>query len=195
VKIINIDHLGRVHPDQFWRAATFGNVRDGRWPDPRTAARSAQAAHPVPEGRCGACRVEHCRGSHRERALAHRTTCGGGSRVRHDRQRDWLPRKRSEVAPRRILPPARAAVRVSVRAPAVGLRGAFSRAAARGLGATNRSPGRHRPWYRGERETESLGVYDPPAELPASTSGTGQHGTRRYSRPTALGLRHYPGGS
>ena len=63
-----------MHPDQFWQAATFGNVRE--------QALTEILAHPLREqlkhrtrylkGRCGSCRyVEHCRGSHRERALAH----------------------------------------------------------------------------------------------------------------------------
>lgn len=73
-KILNVDHLGRVHPDQFWQAAVLGNVRVMSWED--------VLAHPLRQelrertrlltGRCRGCRfVEHCRGSHRERALAH----------------------------------------------------------------------------------------------------------------------------
>ena len=72
-KILNIDHLGRVHPDQFWQAAVLGEVRKQPFEE--------ILAHPLRQklvewtrhltGRCGSCRwVELCRGSHRERALA-----------------------------------------------------------------------------------------------------------------------------
>jgi len=72
-KIINIDSRGRVHPDQFWRAATLGDVR-------KQSIREI-LEHPLREqlrnrldhlkGRCGACQERTlCRGSHRERALA-----------------------------------------------------------------------------------------------------------------------------
>lgn len=70
-KLLNVDHLGRVFPDQFWRTACLGNVREQRW--------SAILEHPLRrelrervrrvEGRCKGCRqLELCRGSHRERA-------------------------------------------------------------------------------------------------------------------------------
>jgi radical SAM protein with 4Fe4S-binding SPASM domain len=73
-KILNIDHQGRVHPDQFWRAAVLGDLRKEGF--------AAILAHPMREllrnrldhlkGRCGACGYAAiCRGSHRERALAH----------------------------------------------------------------------------------------------------------------------------
>ncbi|MBK7579001.1 MAG: radical SAM protein [Myxococcales bacterium] len=73
-KIINVDHLGRVHPDQFWQAATFGNVREDSLAQilahPLRAQLRERTRHLT--GRCGSCNyVEHCRGSHRERALAH----------------------------------------------------------------------------------------------------------------------------
>ena len=72
-KILNIDHHGKVHPDQFWRAETLGVVR--REPFAKILE------HPLREqlrgraerleGRCGACNYrEICRGSHRERAIA-----------------------------------------------------------------------------------------------------------------------------
>jgi radical SAM protein with 4Fe4S-binding SPASM domain len=72
-RIINIDSRGRVHPDQFWRAATFGDVRQ--------QSLSTILAHPLRDqlrrrldflkGRCGSCSENQlCRGSHRERALA-----------------------------------------------------------------------------------------------------------------------------
>jgi radical SAM protein with 4Fe4S-binding SPASM domain len=72
-RVLNIDSRGRVHPDQFWRAAVLGDVRK------QTFAEILQ--HPLREqlrdrvefltGRCGACSEQAlCRGSHRERALA-----------------------------------------------------------------------------------------------------------------------------
>ncbi len=73
-KLLNVDHLGRVHPDQFWQAATLGNVREQPFEEilahPLRRELAERTAHLT--GRCGSCRfVEHCRGSHRERALAH----------------------------------------------------------------------------------------------------------------------------
>jgi radical SAM protein with 4Fe4S-binding SPASM domain len=73
-KILDIDHRGRVHPDQFWREETLGDVR-------RTPFASI-LEHPFRKllrdrvrhltGRCGACSYrELCRGSHRERAIAY----------------------------------------------------------------------------------------------------------------------------
>ncbi len=73
-KILNIDHKGRVHPDQFWRAMNLGDVRKNGFAE--------ILAHPMREelrnrvehltGRCGICSyVALCRGSHRERAIAH----------------------------------------------------------------------------------------------------------------------------
>jgi len=73
-RIINIDSRGRVHPDQFWRAATFGDVREQSLP--------SILAHPLRDqlrrrldflkGRCATCSERQlCRGSHRERALAY----------------------------------------------------------------------------------------------------------------------------
>ncbi|MFW6066778.1 MAG: radical SAM protein [Myxococcota bacterium] len=71
-RVLCIDHRGRVHPDQFWQAATLGDVR--RQPFVEILA------HPLREqlrrreaqlgGRCGTCPFKAiCRGSHRERAL------------------------------------------------------------------------------------------------------------------------------
>ena len=72
-RIINIDSRGRVHPDQFWRAAVLGDVRKESF--------AKILEHPLRDqlrrrleyltGRCGTCSErELCRGSHRERALA-----------------------------------------------------------------------------------------------------------------------------
>jgi radical SAM protein with 4Fe4S-binding SPASM domain len=73
-RVLNIDSRGRVHPDQFWRAAVLGDVRE----EPI----SKILEHPLRDqlkrrldylkGRCGACTERKiCRGSHRERALAY----------------------------------------------------------------------------------------------------------------------------
>lgn len=72
-KIVNIDHTGRVHPDQFWQAAVLGNVREQPLSEilahPLRAQLAERERHLT--GRCGTCRfVAHCRGSHRERALS-----------------------------------------------------------------------------------------------------------------------------
>jgi radical SAM protein with 4Fe4S-binding SPASM domain len=72
-RILNIDSRGRVHPDQFWRAAVLGDIRK------QSFAKILE--HPLREqlsrrlefltGRCGTCSERAiCRGSHRERALA-----------------------------------------------------------------------------------------------------------------------------
>jgi radical SAM protein with 4Fe4S-binding SPASM domain len=72
-RILNIDSRGRVHPDQFWRAAVLGDIREERF--------EKILEHPMRDelerrlefltGRCGVCTErEICRGSHRERALA-----------------------------------------------------------------------------------------------------------------------------
>ena len=75
-RILNVDHLGQVHPDQFWRDAVLGDVRRERF--------ETILAHPLRQqlrdraehltGRCGQCAyLALCRGSHRERAV----TCHG----------------------------------------------------------------------------------------------------------------------
>jgi radical SAM protein with 4Fe4S-binding SPASM domain len=72
-RILNIDSRGRVHPDQFWRAAVLGDIRKQSF--------ETILSHPLRDqlrrrleyltGRCGSCSErELCRGSHRERALA-----------------------------------------------------------------------------------------------------------------------------
>lgn len=71
--MLNIDHRGDVHPDQFWRAATLGNLRTQRFAEVLAHPLRQQLATRVQrlEGRCGRCRFKPmCRGSHRERALA-----------------------------------------------------------------------------------------------------------------------------
>ncbi len=72
-RVLDIDSRGRVHPDQFWRGAVLGDVREQSFAE--------ILEHPLREqlsrrlefltGRCGVCEERAlCRGSHRERALA-----------------------------------------------------------------------------------------------------------------------------
>jgi radical SAM protein with 4Fe4S-binding SPASM domain len=73
-KILNIDHRGHVHPDQFWRQETLGDVRRDAFASilehPMRKLLAERSRHLA--GRCGACAYrELCRGSHRERAIAH----------------------------------------------------------------------------------------------------------------------------
>lgn len=67
---------GSVHPDQFWRSATLGNVREGSfsgiWSNPRDPLLAAlrDKAHHV-TGRCASCRfLNICGGNLRARAQA-----------------------------------------------------------------------------------------------------------------------------
>jgi radical SAM protein with 4Fe4S-binding SPASM domain len=73
-KLLNIDHRGRVHPDQFWRGETIGDVRSEGF--------ATILQHPLRKrladrldsltGRCALCSYRRlCRGSHRERAIAY----------------------------------------------------------------------------------------------------------------------------
>ncbi len=71
--VINIDARGRVHPDQFWRTLTLGDVREQRFADILRHPMVAQLRDRTRylRGRCGSCSyVDICRGSHRERAEA-----------------------------------------------------------------------------------------------------------------------------
>lgn len=72
-KILNVDHRGHVHPDQFWRGETLGDVRRERFATilehPLRKLLAERESHL--RGRCGGCSYRPlCRGSHRERALA-----------------------------------------------------------------------------------------------------------------------------
>lgn len=75
VGIGNIDPVGNVHPDQFWRAP-LGNVRDRPfskiWTDPSNELLSKLRNRlPLLGGRCGSCAFKpECGGSFRVRALA-----------------------------------------------------------------------------------------------------------------------------
>jgi radical SAM protein with 4Fe4S-binding SPASM domain len=74
IGISNIDTQGNVHPDQFWQAATLGNVKERPfseiWSD-NSIPLLAQLRNRLPllKGRCGACRFKDiCGGSFRVRA-------------------------------------------------------------------------------------------------------------------------------
>lgn len=74
VGIANIDWFGDVHPDQFWRDARLGNVRERAfsaiWTDPHQPLLQ-QLRHRLPllKGRCARCRFQEiCGGSFRVRA-------------------------------------------------------------------------------------------------------------------------------
>jgi radical SAM protein with 4Fe4S-binding SPASM domain len=72
-RILNIDSRGRVHPDQFWRAAVLGDVREEPFAKILDHPLREQLANRLDHltGRCGQCSErELCRGSHRERALS-----------------------------------------------------------------------------------------------------------------------------
>lgn len=72
-KLLDIDHLGRVHPDQFWQSARLGDVRDEPFARILEHPMLAQLRERTRllTGRCSECGwLELCRGSHRERALA-----------------------------------------------------------------------------------------------------------------------------
>jgi radical SAM protein with 4Fe4S-binding SPASM domain len=95
-KLLNIDHQGRVHPDQFWRSAVLGDLRRQSFASVLEHPLRAELRQRVEhlEGRCGACRyVELCRGSHRERALAVRAGLWGSDPacVMEDAEIGWRP--------------------------------------------------------------------------------------------------------
>ena len=73
VGLLNIDSRGAVHPDQFWRQCTLGEVRETPFAEilEHPMRRKLANRHDHVAGRCGDCRFfELCGGSHRERALA-----------------------------------------------------------------------------------------------------------------------------
>lgn len=67
---------GAVHPDQFWRHATLGNVRErpfsAIWSDPHVGLLAQlRDRKPLLKGRCGACKwLDICNGNFRVRAEA-----------------------------------------------------------------------------------------------------------------------------
>ncbi|MBI2846847.1 MAG: radical SAM protein [Chloroflexi bacterium] len=76
VGIGEIDHTGYVHPDQFWRQHTFGNVRERRfseiWMDTSNEVMAGlKNRKSLLKGRCGRCLyVDICNGNFRARAEA-----------------------------------------------------------------------------------------------------------------------------
>ena len=72
-RLLNIDHRGLVHPDQFWRGAVLGDIRQERFETILEHPLRAQLRDRLSylQGRCGVCaHRDLCRGSHRERAVA-----------------------------------------------------------------------------------------------------------------------------
>jgi radical SAM protein with 4Fe4S-binding SPASM domain len=71
-----VDHLGNVHPDQFWQNATVGNVREKSfgeiWSDPsQPLLVGLRDRKKLLQGRCGRCNyVDICNGNLRVRAEA-----------------------------------------------------------------------------------------------------------------------------
>ena len=72
-KLLNIDHRGEVHPDQFWSSASLGNLRNQRFSQilQHPLRQQLRVRRALLHGRCGGCSFQAmCGGSHRERALA-----------------------------------------------------------------------------------------------------------------------------
>lgn len=73
-RLLNIDERGRVHPDPFWRQMTLGDTCRQSFSEilDHPFRRFLAEREDWLQGRCGACAFRGlCRGSHRERALAH----------------------------------------------------------------------------------------------------------------------------
>lgn len=76
IGIANIDNLGFVHPDQFWRGYSFGNVLERPfgeiWTDTRDSLmRKLKSRAAYLKGRCARCRfLDICNGNFRVRAEA-----------------------------------------------------------------------------------------------------------------------------
>jgi Fe-coproporphyrin III synthase len=72
-KMINVDHLGEVHPDQFWRNAYCGNLLEKSLKEILQGELITQLKdrQNLLKGKCSTCKyIQICRGSHRERALS-----------------------------------------------------------------------------------------------------------------------------
>ncbi|MCC6220593.1 MAG: radical SAM protein [Deltaproteobacteria bacterium] len=72
-KIINIDHKGNVHPDQFWQTTDCGNILDKSLSEilKSPLIERLREREKYLTGKCKGCIfIKLCRGSHRERALA-----------------------------------------------------------------------------------------------------------------------------
>jgi Fe-coproporphyrin III synthase len=76
IGIADVDNLGNVHPDQFWRGHTLGNVRERNfsqiWMDKdNELLRNLRNRIPLLEGKCGRCHFQDiCAGNFRARAEA-----------------------------------------------------------------------------------------------------------------------------
>lgn len=76
IGIADVDHLGNVHPDQFWQRHSFGNVRERAFGDIWTDTSDPLMAglkdrKKLLKGRCGACKyLDICNGNFRVRAEA-----------------------------------------------------------------------------------------------------------------------------
>jgi len=76
IGIADVDHLGNVHPDQFWQYYSFGNVRERPFGDIWTDTSDPLMAglkdrKKLLTGRCGTCRyLDICNGNFRVRAEA-----------------------------------------------------------------------------------------------------------------------------
>jgi len=76
IGIADVDNLGNVHPDQFWREHTFGNVRKRKfseiWMDESNELlKNLRNRIPLLKGKCGRCHFHDvCAGNFRARAEA-----------------------------------------------------------------------------------------------------------------------------
>ncbi|PIQ91187.1 MAG: heme d1 biosynthesis radical SAM protein NirJ1 [Candidatus Omnitrophica bacterium CG11_big_fil_rev_8_21_14_0_20_41_12] len=74
VGIADVDNLGNVHPDQFWREHTFGNVKEKKfsqiWTDESNVLlKNLRNRIPLLKGKCGRCNFKDiCAGNFRSRA-------------------------------------------------------------------------------------------------------------------------------
>lgn len=76
IGIADVDNLGDVHPDQFWREHTFGNVKERKfseiWMDESNELlKNLRKRIPLLKGKCGRCHFQDvCAGNFRARAEA-----------------------------------------------------------------------------------------------------------------------------
>lgn len=73
-RLLNIDHLGNVHPNQFWWDLFLGNVRDADleelwWSQEHPVLAMMREKHKHVKGRCGRCQFKQVCGGFRLRAL------------------------------------------------------------------------------------------------------------------------------
>ena len=72
-RLINIDHLGNVHPDQFWWDYTFGNVKEMNliniWYNEDPFIKKLREKQKYVKGKCGRCAFKVVCGGLRVRAL------------------------------------------------------------------------------------------------------------------------------